>query len=84
MISMRAPEISFTWWRLIEVNFATLRSAMFGFFSTVAQTLGHMPHLIGTTWLAEALSCLITAMRGLRINWLIVGMVSTLCYICFW
>src|SRR6266550_3168999 len=54
---------------------ATLRSAEFGFFGVVVYTRVHTPRFCGEPASAGTLLLLCGRTRGLRTNWLIVGMI---------
>jgi hypothetical protein len=57
-----------------EANRATLRRAELGFFGVVVFTIKHTPRFWGLRCKSLTLLVLDNERRGLRINWLIVGM----------
>src|SRR5882672_2136356 len=61
---------------LVRRTFATLRSAEFGFLGVVVYTRVHTPRFCGDCCRAGTFLRAFCATRGLRINWLIVGIVS--------
>src|SRR5882762_3523372 len=63
---------------LVRRTLATLRSAEFGFFGVVVYTLVHTPRRCGQPFSAGLLLFARASSRGLRTNWLIVG-ISDLC-----
>src|SRR5215470_12288343 len=61
---------------LVRRTLATLRSAEFGFLGVVVYTRVHTPRFCGDCCRAGTFLRAFCATRGLRINWLIVGIVS--------
>ena len=58
---------------VVKRTFATLRKAEFGFFGVVVYTRVQTPRFCGHACMAGTLFRLPGVSRGLRINWLIVG-----------
>src|SRR4051794_31649840 len=67
-----------TSWPLVKRTLATLRSAEFGFLGVVVYTRVHTPRFWGQASSAGTLFRLFWADRGLRISWLMVGILCPL------
>lgn len=61
-----------------QTDFATLRSAELGFLGVVVYTRVHTPRFCGHASIAGTLFRFAGTVRGLRINWLIVGIICPL------